>query len=185
MWCYWPLFHHAASDTTAQPREHRGGAGVAGGQSRVVRAACPVGHGHHRGAVRAVDADADGPPDPGRPSVDQHRLSQLARAEHPGDHQRPTIERRPCQPLQDRGRRQQQPGAVDRPREAAVGVSRSRGLGDRAVQQQRVDERLGQVAAQLALGDVELLGEQPRRAAGGAVALEPARGARPGRPAGA
>jgi len=37
----------------------------------------------------------------------------------------------------------------------------------------RVHERLGNVASQLALADIELLGEQPRRAAGGTVALEP------------
>ena len=38
-----------------------------------------------------------------------------------------------------------------------------------------MDERLREVAAQLALVDVELLGEQARWTAGGAVALKPAR----------
>src|SRR5690348_9731352 len=44
--------------------------------------------------------------------------------------------------------------------------------GDRALQQHGVDERLGEVAAELALGDVILLGEQSWRPAGGPVALE-------------
>jgi hypothetical protein len=42
------------------------------------------------------------------------------------------------------------------------------GLGDGGFEQQRVDERLGQVAAQLALGEVELFGEESERSAGGA-----------------
>ena len=46
----------------------------------------------------------------------------------------------------------------------------------RALEQQGVDECLGQVAPELALGDVELLGEEAGRAACGAAALEPARG---------
>src|SRR5579884_2232005 len=49
-------------------------------------------------------------------------------------------------------------------------------LVERALEQECVHERLRQVAAELALGDVELLRKQPRRAAGGAVALEPACG---------
>ena len=44
--------------------------------------------------------------------------------------------------------------------------------GGAALEQQRVDERLGQVSPELALGDVELLGQQPRRAARAAIALE-------------
>src|SRR3954468_17613587 len=46
----------------------------------------------------------------------------------------------------------------------------------RALEQQGVDEGLGEVAAELALADVELLGEQAGGAAGGAVALEPGEG---------
>ena len=45
-----------------------------------------------------------------------------------------------------------------------------------ALQQQGVDEGLGKVAAKLALHDVVLLGEQPGRSEGGAVAFEPAQG---------
>ena len=51
--------------------------------------------------------------------------------------------------------------------------------------QQRVDEGPGQVAAQLALGDVVPLGEQSRRSAGGAIAFEASdRPPRPGTPFG-
>ena len=46
-------------------------------------------------------------------------------------------------------------------------------------------ERLREVAAQLALADVVFLGEQAGRAAGGAVALEPAHSAARGRRVGA
>src|SRR3989442_3436158 len=42
-----------------------------------------------------------------------------------------------------------------------------------ALEHEGVDECLGKVAAQLALRDVELLGEQAGRAACGAVAFEP------------
>jgi hypothetical protein len=47
------------------------------------------------------------------------------------------------------------------------------GPGDGGFEQQRVDERLGQVAAQLALGYVELFGEESGRSAGGAGSLKP------------
>ena len=45
-----------------------------------------------------------------------------------------------------------------------------------AFEEQRVHERLGEVAAQLALADVELFGEQAGRSACGAVSFKPARG---------
>ena len=48
------------------------------------------------------------------------------------------------------------------------------GQGRGALQHQRVRERLGQVAAQLALPDVVFLAEQSRGSTGGPVALEPA-----------
>ena len=44
----------------------------------------------------------------------------------------------------------------------------------RALDEQRVHECLGEVAAQLALTDVELLGEQPRGPARGPIPFEPA-----------
>ena len=53
----------------------------------------------------------------------------------------------------------------------------SQGVGGQGVcglDQERVDEGLRQVAAQLALDDVELLGEQARRSERTPVALEPA-----------
>src|SRR3954466_636468 len=45
----------------------------------------------------------------------------------------------------------------------------------RALEQQSVNERLRQIATQLALRDVELLGEDARRSTGRPVALEPPR----------
>jgi hypothetical protein len=42
----------------------------------------------------------------------------------------------------------------------------------RAIEQQGVHERLGQIPAQLTLLDVELLGQQPERPARGAVAVK-------------
>ncbi len=38
-----------------------------------------------------------------------------------------------------------------------------------------MDERLGKIPPKLSLGDIELLGEQARRPARGAIAFEPAR----------
>ena len=61
--------------------------------------------------------------------------------------------------------------------------ARSGGQPDRALQHPGVHEGLGQVAPRLALADVVLLGVQAGRAAGRAVALEPA-GRRGGVPAG-
>src|SRR2546423_4294032 len=47
------------------------------------------------------------------------------------------------------------------------------GAAGRTLQQQRVDEGLREVATELPLQDVELLGEQTRRPARGSISLEP------------
>src|SRR5690349_4320688 len=52
--------------------------------------------------------------------------------------------------------------------------SQRRGQPHGRLEEQCVDERLRQVSSELALLDVELLGQEARRPAGGAIALEPA-----------
>ena len=57
-----------------------------------------------------------------------------------------------------------------------VGLAGLGALLDCALEQQCVYERLGEIAAQLALADVELLRAQARWPARGAVSLKPPRG---------
>src|SRR5689334_22928248 len=61
------------------------------------------------------------------------------------------------------------------PRKTAANAGLSDAVGEavRGLEEQGVDERLWQVAAQLPLPDVEFLGEQSGRSTGRAVAFEP------------
>ena len=115
------------------------------------------------------------------PSADDGGLEQVSQAEHAGECDRAGVDLLVRQGARQQSWRQHEHRAVgdaqagQRAHRIAYSVAKrccSRG----AFEQQRVDERLRQVAAQLALGDVELLGEEAGRAAGGAVALEPAGG---------